>query len=217
MAQNDILPVLPIKAPVALPHVELKIEVGREFSKNAVIQSELMNQNEILLIFQKDNLDKTEAPMLEECYSIGLLARFETKIRLANSNFKIRFNPFARVEITSMYNDNNCLKARYTILSDKLGDIDTEKFLMSKITSQVLEKGALFLKNPKPVLDEINRNTDSATLSDIIAQGLMIQGEELYKYLEDLDVNSRLEKILTDKYRFPLKKHFYKIDLFREK
>ena len=198
MAQNDILPVLPIKAPVALPHVELKIEVGREFSKNAVIQSELMNQNEILLIFQKDNLDKTEAPMLEECYSIGLLARFETKIRLANSNFKIRFNPFARVEITSMYNDNNCLKARYTILSDKLGDIDTEKFLMSKITSQVLEKGALFLKNPKPVLDEINRNTDSATLSDIIAQGLMIQGEELYKYLEDLDVNSRLEKILTD-------------------
>ena len=198
MAQNDILPVLPIKAPVALPHVELKIEVGREFSKNAVIQSELMNQNEILLIFQKDNLEKTDAPMLEECYSIGLLARFETKIRLANSNFKIRFNPFARVEITSMYNDNNCLKARYTILGDKLGDVDTEKLLMSRITSQVLEKGALFLKNPKPVLDEINRNTDAATLSDVIAQGLMINGEELYKYLEDLDVNSRLEKILTD-------------------
>ena len=198
MAQNDILPVLPIKAPVALPHVELKIEVGREFSKNAVIQSELMNQNEILLIFQKDNLEKTDAPMLEECYSIGLLARFETKIRLANSNFKIRFNPFARVEITSMYNDNNCLKARYTILGDRLGDVDTEKLLMSRITSQVLEKGALFLKNPKPVLDEINRNTDAATLSDVIAQGLMINGEELYKYLEDLDVNSRLEKILTD-------------------
>ena len=198
MAQNDILPVLPIKAPVALPHVELKIEVGREFSKNAVMQSELMNQNEILLIFQKDNLDKTEAPILDECYPIGLLARFETKIRLANSNFKIRFNPFARVEITSMFNENNCLKARYTILSDQLGDVDTEKFLMSKINSTVLEKGALFLKNAKVVLDEINRNTDAATLSDIIAQGLMIQGEELYKYLEDLDVNSRLEKILTD-------------------
>ncbi len=198
MAQNDILPVIPIKVPVALPHVELRIEVGRSFSKNAVVQSELMNESEILLIFQKDNLDKQEAPELSECYTIGLLAKFTNKVRLGNSNFKIRFVPITRVEITSMYNENDCLKARYTILDDVFGDVDKEKFLVSKITSQVLEKGAMFLRNQKLVIDEINANRDAGTLSDVIAQELSIDGSELYKYLEDLDVNSRLEKILND-------------------
>ncbi|MCR5741679.1 MAG: endopeptidase La [Gammaproteobacteria bacterium] len=198
MAQNDILPVIPIKAPVTLPHTELKIEVGRSFSKNAVIQSELMHENEILLVFQKDNLESNDAPTLEECYNIGILARFQTKIKLPNTNFKIRFSPFTRVEITAMYNENDCLKARYTILNDIFGDVDTEKFLLSKITTQVLERGNQFLKSNKIVLDEINKSSDAATLSDVIAHNLMISGDELYKYLEDLDVNSRLEKILTD-------------------
>lgn len=198
MAQNELLPVIPIKAPVALPHVELKIEVGRSFSKNAVTASEISNENEILLVFQKDNLDLDNAPSLNDCYTIGLLARFEMKVKLANSNFKIRFSPFARVEITEMYNENDCLMARYTILDDVFGDIDNEKFLVSKINSQILEKGALFLKNQKIVLDEINRNRDAATLSDVVASNLAIDDSELYKYLEDLDVNSRLQKIVTD-------------------
>ena len=198
MAQNEILPVIPIRVPVALPHTEIKIEVGRSFSKNAVIQSELTCENEILLVFQKDNLDSTEAPSLDDCFKVGLLARFETKIKLANGNYKIRFSPFTRVAITSMFNENDCLKARYSILDDVLGDVDTEKFLVSKVTTEVLEKGSSFLRNPKFVIDEINKNVDAATLTDVVAQSLTISGDELAKYLEDLDVNSRLQKILTD-------------------
>ena len=200
MLENDILPVLPIKAPVVLPHAELRIEVGRSFSKNAVITSELTYENEILLVFQKEdaNIDDNEPPKLEGCYPIALIARFDNKIKLPNSNFKIRFNPYSRVQLNGMFLENDCILASYTILDDVLGDQDTEKFLVKKLNSLVLEKGGSFLKNTKQVVEEINKQTDAAIFSDVLASNLISLEKKLYPYLEELNVNERLNKLLTD-------------------
>ena len=199
MPENELLPVLPIKAPVVLPHVEMRIEVGRSFSKNAVITSELSYENEILLVFQKDTKsEESAAPKLDDCYQIALLARFDTKIKLPNSNFKIRFNPFARVQLNTMFVENDCVFASYQLLDDVYGNYDTQQFLLSKINSQILEKGGSFLKNNKQVIEEMNKKTDAAIYSDVVASNLLFIDKGLYSYLEELDVNERLNKILTD-------------------
>ena len=199
MPENELLPVLPIKAPVVLPHVEMRIEVGRSFSKNAVITSELSYENEILLVFQKDTKSEdSSAPKLDDCYQIALLARFDTKIKLPNSNFKIRFNPFARVQLNTMFVENDCVFASYQLLDDVYGNYDTQQFLLSKINSQILEKGGSFLKNNKQVIEEMNKKTDAAIYSDVVASNLLFIDKGLYSYLEELDVNERLNKILTD-------------------
>lgn len=198
MVDNQILPVLSIKNPIFLPHVEQRIEVGRPFSKLALLESESNYENEILLVFQKANLSSPNVPTLEDCFPIGLLARFETKVKLPNGNFRPQFFPFARVAITSMYYENSLLKARYAILDDVHGEPDTEKYLVQKIQKIIEEKGTNYFKNPKAVSQEVNKEDDAASFSDVIASNLNVSREETYGYLEDLDVNSRLQKIITD-------------------
>ena len=131
MTDKDLLPVLPIKAPVTLPHVEMRIEVGRSFSKNAVITSELTYENEILLVFQKEDQGEDGVPpTITDCYPVALLAKFDTKIKLPNSNFKIKFIPFARVQINTLFVSNDCVFSNYQILDDIYGDVDNQQFLL---------------------------------------------------------------------------------------
>jgi len=199
MIENDLLPVLPIKAPAVLPHVEMRIEVGRSFSKNAVIASELTYENQILLVFQKEESeDDQKAPTLAMCNTIGLLAKFDSKIKLPNSNFKIRFNPYSRVQITNLYTENDCVMANYQILDDVYDDEERKNFLMSKINSAILEKGGLFLKNTRAVVEETNKNTDAGSYSDIIASNLINSEKKLGSFLEELNVNKRLDMILSE-------------------
>ena len=149
MTDKDLLPVLPIKAPVALPHIEMRIEVGRSFSKNAVITSELSYENEILLVFQKEDMgEEGVPPTINDCYPIALLAKFDTKIKLPNSNFKIKFTPFARVQVNTLYVSNDCVYSNYHILDDIYGNVDDQQFFLSKINTQILEKGGAYFPTP---------------------------------------------------------------------
>ena len=199
MTDKDLLPVLPIKAPVTLPHVEMRIEVGRSFSKNAVITSELTYENEILLVFQKEDQGEDGVPpTITDCYPVALLAKFDTKIKLPNSNFKIKFIPFARVQINTLFVSNDCVFSNYQILDDIYGDVDNQQFLLSKINSQILEKGGSFLKNSKQVVEEMNKRIDPAIYTDIVASNLILRDKNLYEYLEKLEVNERLSMILQD-------------------
>lgn len=198
MNETQILPVIPIKVPVLLPNIEQRIEVARSHSKKAIVESKENYEKELILVFYKTTLEGDDVPKFEDCYPIGVLARFDNELRLANSNYRVKFSTIARVEISTLYTENGCLKAQYTLLNDVLGDPDEEKKLISHITSEILEKGPVLLKTPKNVYDFINKESSASILSDVIASSLLIDGKEMYKYLEDVDVNSRLRKITED-------------------
>ena len=198
MSQNNILPVIAMKEPVMLPNIIQRIEVARVHSKNAIVQSRDNYDKEILLVFYNKPLDNNEVPTPEICYPIGVIARFDNDIKLGNANYRVRFSTFARVKLDYIFLKENCLYSEYHFLDEEYGDQEEEKSLVSKITQEVLEKSGAILRNPKNVLDEINKNSGSAKFADVVASSLLIDGKSMYKYLAETKVNTRLQMILDD-------------------
>jgi len=198
---KDALPILPINASVSLPHNDLRLEVARSFSKNAIVSSELNYENEIIIVFRKDFENVNEIPKYTDCYPIGILTKFDTKIKLPNSNFKVKLNPFQRVRINDLINENDCLYGTYTILDDVCKEKDVEDLLINKITDYISNNGGQIIKNQRVILDDINNGAkkDVSLFTDIVANNLIqVENNDLYPYLEELDTTERLNRILKD-------------------
>ncbi len=198
MSQNNILPVIAMKEPVMLPNIEQRIEVARVHSKNAIVQSKENYDREILLVFYNKPLDNNEVPTPEICYPIGVIARFDSELKLANANYRVKFSTFGRVKLDYIFLKDNCLYSEYHFLDEEYGDAEEEKNLVSKVTQEVMEKSAAILRTPKTVLDEINKNSGAARFSDVVASSLLVDGRQMYKYLAETKVNIRLKMILDD-------------------
>lgn len=193
----ELLPAVPIRGSVYLPHDDFKVEIGRPFSKAAILQSEANYEREVLLLFQSKDSNPTELPTLETCSEIGLISHFENKVKLPNGNYKVRFIPFARIKVNKLFVDIDSLKAEYSIIDEIYGDPDEEKSLMNRIKKYILEQGSEIVVNQKLVYDVISGIENGSELSDTLVTFLKMTNDEKLELLKDPDVNSRLIKIIT--------------------
>ena len=87
---SDCLPVIPVRGIIFLPGSDVRVEVGREFSKNAIIEAENNRDGYLLLVFQRK--PEIQEPEFEDLVEVGLLARISVKLKLPNGNYKIKFS-----------------------------------------------------------------------------------------------------------------------------
>jgi ATP-dependent Lon protease len=193
---NDRLPAIPVRGVIFLPNSDVRVEVGRDFSKNSIFESENNRDGYVVLVFQTN--PEILEPELSDFQSVGLLARISVKIKLPNGNFKIKFEPISRVQINDLIAKEPFYLVDFTSMIVVSENIDEEQVLLKLVTKELAEHAQTLFRDSKKVLDQLQGGITSDKLCDLIASELKISENERAKYLVTISINRRLQFILED-------------------
>ncbi len=193
---EGLLPSIAIRGIAPFPHTDLRIEVGRVMSKNALLEAESNHDGQVLLLIQENPMFDT--PTVDNVLHYGVVAKIGIKIKLPNGNFKVKFDPIVRAELLEIEQTEPYFLSRFKTMPSVQDDIDQEHALVRMLAKQVLDNSKTLLKNPKQALEAIQKGVSSEKLADIVADSLKI-GENLkFKYIETANLNQRLTYLLED-------------------
>lgn len=193
--ETHTLPVLPVRGIISLPNTEIRLEIGRPQSIEALEVCE-ENSNYVVLVSQVDA--NVEIPQSEDLLQYGTIAKVTMKIKLPNGHYKVKFNALTRVEIQEYTQLNPYFMANVQTMPSSSLQEEQEIAIMRLIKEAVVEHGSSLFSHPNDVKDMIEeaKNADEAT--DIVAFYLRISEEGKIKYLQETNVEERLTLLLKD-------------------
>ncbi len=193
------LPTLVMRGLVLLPNNELKLEVGRNFSKLAIDDAKRNFDGKIFVTTQKD-------PFIEDfseqnIYTHGVIGKVISKITLPNGNYRVTIRGIERASIDILHaeyvNDgiveSTVIEHKVTVRSE-----NEEVALMRKLMEYVDVYVNKLSGNSDDLLTRISNATTADIIIDIIAFNLPISLDRLQKYLEIYDINDRIMQLLND-------------------
>jgi ATP-dependent Lon protease len=190
------LPSIAIRGIAPFPHTDLRIEVGRVVSKNALLEAEKNFNNHVLLLIQDNPM--IDEPTPSNVLEYGVVAKIGIKIKLPNGNYKVKFDPIVRAEILNIEETHPFFVSRFVTKPTEQNDINQEMALVKLLVRQVLDYNKEVLKNPKSSLDAIQNGVSSDKLCDIVASNLKTAEALKYKYIQTASLNQRLTYLLED-------------------
>ncbi len=193
---SDSLPVVPVRGVIFLPGSDVRVEVGRDFSKNAIYEAENHRDGHVLLVFQ-ENPD-IQDPEFEDLVEVGLLARISVKIKLPNGNYKIKFEPLMRVHLNDLITKEPYYLIDFTSMVLLPENLEEEQVLLKMVSKEAIENASFLFRDSKKILDAMQQGITSDKLCDLIASDMRISEIERIKYLRTISINTRLQMILED-------------------
>ncbi len=193
--QELSLPAIAIRGLVVLPNNEMRIEVGRESSVKALIDSERFDGH-IVLVNQQDPL--IDNPKPDDLMKHGIVCKLLMKIKQPNGNYKVKVKGLIRASIEEYFQEDPFFFTHVKSLPSVTKDSDKEIALIRMLINLVVENADLLFTTPKEVIASIQGNTTADKISDIVAFHLKTSENEKLKYISIIDVNERLEKLLVD-------------------
>ena len=193
---SDHLPVIAVRGVVFLPASDIRVEIGRDFSKNAIQEAENNRDGHVLLVFQENPM--IEEPEFSDFIEVGILARISVKIKLPNGNYKIKFEPITRVKLNDLVAKEPFYLIDFTSLLLIQDDLNEEQVLLKMVTKEIVENAKFIFRDSKKVIESLNKGITSEQLADLIASELRIPENERIKYLKEMSINNRLKYLLED-------------------
>ncbi|MGD9909337.1 MAG: endopeptidase La [Candidatus Izemoplasmatales bacterium] len=193
---SDSLPVVPVRGVIFLPGADVRVEVGRDFSKNAIYEAENNRDGHVLLVFQHN--PEIIEPEFDDFVEVGLLARISVKIKLPNGNYKIKFEPLMRVHLNDLITKDPFYLVNFTSMILLPENLDEEQVLLKMVSKEAIENASYLFKDSKKILDSMQQGITSDKLCDLIASELKVNELERIKYLKTISINTRLQMILED-------------------
>ncbi|QVK20148.1 endopeptidase La [Mycoplasmatota bacterium] len=188
-------PAMAIRGIVALPDNDIRLEVGREFSKKALLEAE-KHDNHIVLLIQKSPL--IENPKPEDLYDRAIIGKITMKIKLPNGNYKVKVNGIVRAKVNYFVSEEPYFSVFVESMPFIQTNVDEEIALIRMIVNEVVDNSEDIFMNGKNVVSAIQSGVTSEKLANIVAFNLKIHESEKVKYLVNPDVNERLQSALKD-------------------
>lgn len=189
------LPVLPVRGVVSLPNTEVRLEIGRLQSIEALEACEA-NGNYVALVSQID--PNVERPQSEDLCHYGTIAKITMKIKLPNGHYKVKFNSITRIEIEEYTQLEPYFEARVQTIPSLLTNSDKEEAMLRLLKEEIAEHGSLLFAHPTDVASLIDEAENAIAITDIIAFYLRISEEDKMKYLSMPSVEDRLSALLKE-------------------
>jgi ATP-dependent Lon protease len=193
---QDMLPVIAVRGIIFLPVSDIRVEIGREFTKQAIHEAEENRDGHVLLVFQED--PKIEEPEFEDFVEVGILAKIAVKIKLPNGNYKIKFTPITRVRLDEIVAIHPYYEIEFTSLLPSNDDFDEQQVSIKILSKEIVENAKYLFRDQKKVLSALKEGITATKLSDLVASELRISENERIKYLTELSTNQRIQMLLED-------------------
>lgn len=193
------IPVLIMRGLVLLPNNELKLEVGRDFSKKSIDLAKNEFDGNIFVTTQIDPF--AEDFSVENTYMSGVVAKITSRITLPNGNYRISLKGLTRATIETLNTKDMSVGAIDADIIEHPSVIRSENeeiALMRKLMNYVDIYVNKLSISSEEMLQKISGSDTADVVVDIIAFNLPITISELQEYVELIDVNDRILKLIND-------------------
>lgn len=198
MTGTHELPMIATRGIIALPHNEMKLDVGREHSIRAVHEAMDHHQGYIYLASQKNPL--AENPEIDEIYQYGGIGRITARANTPGGAIRINVEIVARAKRLALLSDDEYLFTSVEVLTDTHEGSDEEFALLRQVMT-TLDRYLTGSSKPAQMLMEIISHGHTASeLTDLIAYHLPLPIDRKQEYLETPSINERLYMVLKDLY-----------------
>ena len=193
--EQHVLPLLPLRGLVVFPTMVLHLDVGREKSVQALEKAMVDDQNLILLATQKEL--QIEEPTEDDIYRTGTIAKVRQMLKLPNGTIRVLVEGLKRASIVKYIDDEECYIVQYEELPEQEEEgLDTEALMRA-----VLDHFEQYLRLSKKLSPEtysvVADIDEPGRLADVIASHLPLKIADKQTIVETLNVQARLEKLLS--------------------
>ena len=192
----EILPAIAVRREAPIPNNDLRIEVGREISVNALNLAESKYNSNIVLLLQTNPIIENVNP--KDILPIGVLAKITLKVKLPNGNYKVKFRLIKRVKIEEFVTETPCFTVHVSQFDTVYANPDEEVALVKMIIDELMPKAKEFLANSDDVISSIQTGSSTEAVADKISFNLKSTDSDKSKYVLESDLNKRLKYILQD-------------------
>ena len=189
------IPVLPLRNIVVFPHMVVPLFVGRDKSI-AALESVMDKGQELLFISQKDA--DINDPEKKDLFEVGTLGKVLQLLKLPDGTVKVLVEGLKRAKVEEFINSGNFLEAKVEVISEDK-DFSSEDKALSR---QVISRFEDFVKTNNKITSDntstLNDSDNPSKVADTIASQMSGNVGQKQKILEIIDVQERLNSILSD-------------------
>jgi ATP-dependent Lon protease len=188
------LPVLPLRDMVVFPHGVHPLFVGTESSIRA-LEAAMADSKKIFLIAKKES-DKTDLAA-EDLYSLGTVATILQLLKLPDGTVKVLVEGGQRAETVSVDFSEEYIRSEIKPCEEELIQGREAEALVRTLLSQFEQFAQSNKKIPQEVLASLSGIDDPSRLMDTVAAQIPLELEDRQRILETLELNKRMELLLS--------------------
>ena len=192
--KSNNLPVLPLRNIVVFPNMVVPLFVGRDKSINALEQ--VMDKDQELLFLSQKNSD-VDDPSETDLYEIGTKGKILQLLKLPDGTVKVLVEGIARCKVKNIKFSSDFVSAEIEELPKNKTISDTIKALGRSVVSKYETYANINNKTSSEVLTSVKDIENEDKLADTVASQIAINIQEKQKILEEVDLEKRLNMILS--------------------
>jgi ATP-dependent Lon protease len=190
------MPILPLRGVLVFPHSVVQLDVGREKSIRAINEATNFEGKEIILALQKDI--HVDEPDFNDFYHVGTIATIKQVLRPSGNTLRIVVEGVNRTEILRLADEDQYFLGE-AIQMEMPGQY--KKTLEGEVYARKVVKefesfAALAKKVPPEIMATVLSLEDQSALADVIAAQVLTKLSDKQAFLETIDVEARLKKLL---------------------
>lgn len=196
MSENKYtLPLIPLRGITVFPGMILHFDVGRPKSIDAV--EEAMKKSKLVfLCYQKDMI--LDTPTLSDLADVGTICEVRQILRLPDGSLRVLVEGKYRGKISKFDDVGTYVKVDVVKLDSVMSDDEVYiQVLMRKVQHLTEEFLELYDKISPEAITALLSVDDPGELADIIISNIPIRPAIKQTVLDNLDVTSRLEQLVT--------------------
>ena len=186
------LPILPLRDIVIFPHMIAPLFVGRVKSINA-LELVMEENKQIVLLTQKK--PSTEDPVEKDLFKVGTLGNILQMLKLPDGTVKVLVEGKSRCIIEKIISLDEYLNGEIKFLKDEEYSVENSDFLTNELSSVFEQYAKLNGKINSDILSTISEISNPGTLTDTIANHLLLNIQEKQEFLEMINPWERVEKL----------------------
>ena len=190
----EMLPVLPLRDMVVYPHGVHPLFVGTESSIRA-LEAAMADSKKIFLIAKRDS-DKTDLDAAD-LYDLGTVATILQLLKLPDGTVKVLVEGGRRAEVVELEFDQEFIRVAVQPCNEGKAEAREAEALVRTLLSQFEQFAQNSKKIPQEVLASLSGIDDPSRLMDTVAAQMSLELEERQRILETLDLNARMELLLS--------------------
>ena len=189
-----LLPLIPLRELVAFPNVIVPILVGRDKSVNALKASQNQYNGYIFLAAQKNQV--TEAPLIEEIYEIGTIAKIEKSAEQNNGSFRLVVQGLKRGQILRYSGNDDFYLVQLRVL-EEISETGKDLLELSRNLIALFEEYINLKRVRLPGIMTRLKPSQLSDASDIIISILSIPLKIKQTLLEELSPTTRSVRVFN--------------------
>lgn len=190
------IPVLVTRGYIPLPNSEMKLDVGREESVEAIKNAIDEHNGYIYVVSQKNPLD--EKINLSNIYEMGSVARITVSTPIQKNVYRVTMQIEERARIQAIVSETPFFMAEVLKQKDFASDEQEEYALLRSAVDTIEQYIKTNGKAVSKFADTLSKGYSASELTDAIAGILPISVERRQAYLDALDTNERLLMLIKD-------------------